>query len=170
VWFSLVFAEGRDLAFGPFDPLQRAGHIAEDGEPLFSGVRADVRAVGRVRVVVNQVTDGREGLRVFQKLKEVAGRFSDVQLEYLGHWERDEKVPRSVMKRKILLDWDEAARSLPSLDLIAKRLGAALADAGGAPGPRRVSRESRGFWSILLAGPEGPQVLMNSALKVEGKI
>ncbi|MFO1285878.1 MAG: hypothetical protein U1F49_04605 [Rubrivivax sp.] len=45
----LVDAEGRDLALGPLDPPQRAGHIAEDGEPLLGGVGADERAGGRVR-------------------------------------------------------------------------------------------------------------------------
>jgi flagellar biosynthesis protein FlhG len=122
-----------------------------DGYGLIKMVRRE-RAVTRVRIVVNQVTDGREGQRVFQKLKDVAGKFSDVQLDYLGHWERDEKVSGSVMKRKILLDWDEAARSLPSLDLIAKRV---ISETAG------LRREGAGFWSILLAGAE---------FKAEGKI
>ena len=66
------------------------------------------RQVGikRASVIVNQVTDGREGTQTFQKLKDVAAKFVDVQLEYLGHWQRDEKITTGVIKRKILLDLD----------------------------------------------------------------
>lgn len=119
-----------------------------DGYALIKMIRRE-RGICRVRVLVNQVTDGREGQRIFQKLKDVASQFSDVQLEYLGHWERDEKVPRSVMKRKILLDLDEAASSLPSLDLIAKRVVTVAAEKSGHVSLRR---EAAGFWNILLAG------------------
>ena len=78
--------------------------------------------VRRASIIVNQVTDGRQGLQTFQKLKDVAARFMDVELEYLGHWQRDEKIRISVMKRKILLDLDERAPSIPCLELLAKRL------------------------------------------------
>ena len=80
--------------------------------------------IRRASVVVNQVTDGREGTQAFQKLKEVAARFVDVQLEYLGHWQRDEKVGEAVMKRKILLDLnpgESSPVSVPSLQVLAKR-------------------------------------------------
>jgi len=77
--------------------------------------------IGKAGVVVNRVTDGREGVKVFQKLNDVAKRFMDVQLEYLGHWQKDEKITESVLKRKILLDLDEGASSVPSLELLAKR-------------------------------------------------
>lgn len=80
--------------------------------------------LGRVNIIVNQVTDGREGVKVFQKLKDVAGRFVDVELDYLGHCQRDEKITQSVMKRKILLDLDSGAPSIPSLELLAKRIRA----------------------------------------------
>lgn len=77
--------------------------------------------IKRVGVVVNQVTDGREGSQIYQRLREVSVKFLDVQLDYLGHWQRDEKVLQSVLKRKILLDLDEGAGSIPSLRLLAKR-------------------------------------------------
>ena len=82
--------------------------------------------VRRFSVTVNQVTDGRHGLSMFQKLKEVAARFTDAQLEYLGHCPRDEKITMSVLKRKILIDLDEAAPSVACLELIAKRITAKL--------------------------------------------
>ena len=46
----------------------------------------------------------------------------DLQLEYMGHWQKDEKISEAVMKRKILLDLDTGAKSIPSLQLLAKRL------------------------------------------------
>jgi len=80
--------------------------------------------VTEVSVIVNQVTDGRDGQKTFSRLKDVAARFVDVQMEYLGHCPRDEKFSQSVMKRKILLDLEEGAISIPSLELLAKRIKA----------------------------------------------
>jgi flagellar biosynthesis protein FlhG len=78
--------------------------------------------VTRVSVIVNQVTDAREGRQVFQNLKEVAARFIDVEFDFLGHIQKDEKITQAVMKRKILLDLDPGAPSAQCLELIAKRV------------------------------------------------
>ena len=78
--------------------------------------------VTQVSVVVNQVTDAREARLVYQRLRDVASRFIDVRIDYFGHWERDEKITQSVMKRKILLDWDGGAKAVKSLELMAKQL------------------------------------------------
>jgi flagellar biosynthesis protein FlhG len=76
-------------------------------------------AVAEFHVLVNQVTDAREAKATFQRLKDVADRFIDVRIEYLGHCERDEKITQAVMNRKILLDWNGndagSARSLQSI-------------------------------------------------------
>ncbi len=76
-------------------------------------------AVAEFHVLVNQVTDLREAKAVYQRLKDVADRFIDVRIEFLGHCERDEKITQAVMKRKILLDWNSgdvgAVKSLRSL-------------------------------------------------------
>ena len=78
--------------------------------------------VNHVGIIVNQVTDAREGRVTFQKLKDVAARFIDVEFEYLGHCQRDEKITQSVMKRKILLDLDARAPAVPCMELLAKRM------------------------------------------------
>jgi flagellar biosynthesis protein FlhG len=121
----------------------------------------------RFGVTVNQVTDGRHGLRVLQNLKDVAARFlADVELEYLGHCPRDEKITMSVLKRKILIDLDEGAPSVACLELIAKRLSSKLQasrghEAGsvlraGAPGrfmeepARAAPGNTARFWRTLL--------------------
>lgn len=76
-------------------------------------------AVAEFHVLVNRVTDAREAKATFQRLKDVADRFIDVRIEFLGHCERDEKITQAVMNRKILLDWNGsesgAVRSLRSL-------------------------------------------------------
>lgn len=117
--------------------------------------------ITQVSVVVNQVTDGKEARLVFQRLRDVAARFIDVQIDYLGHWERDEKIVRAVMKRKTLLDWDQEARSLPSLELLAKQVRsrfiaeAVKAQAEAGAGFVRVDQGedsySPGFWRMLLS-------------------
>ena len=89
------------------------------------------QGITNVSIIVNQVTDGREGQHIFQKLKDVASRFIDVQLDYLGHWQKDEKITQSVMKRKLLLDLDQGASSIPSLELLAKRLKSKCVDLSG---------------------------------------
>lgn len=100
-----------------------------DAYGLIKVLRNESR-ISRARVIVNQVTDGRQGQMTFQKLKEIADRFLDVQLVYLGHWQKDEKISQAVMKRKILLDLDAGASSpsktaspaISCLELIAKRI------------------------------------------------
>ena len=96
--------------------------------------------VKRANVIVNQVTDGREGTQTFQRLKDVAVKFVDVQLEYLGHWQRDEKITEAIIRRKSLLDL-EGGVSIPSLQLLAKRFQAKFAGQGDdtslIPGSRR---------------------------------
>lgn len=92
-----------------------------DAYGLIKLLRQEI-GVSRVSVLVNQVADGKEGVQTFQKLKDVAARFLDVELEYLGHCERDEKVTQSVIKRKILVDLAPDARSTACLELLSKRL------------------------------------------------
>lgn len=105
-------------------------------------------------VIVNRVTDGREGLRSFQKLKEVADRFLDVKLEYLGHCQQDEKFVQAVMKRKILLDWDSEARAIPSLELLAKSFKARFQlDTSERPNhedSETLTGNTAGFWKTVL--------------------
>lgn len=79
-------------------------------------------AVSEFHIVVNQVTGEREARQVFQKFKDVADRFIDVRMEYLGCWNRDEKVKQAVMNRKILLDYESEADSISSLRSLAINL------------------------------------------------
>ena len=108
-------------------------------------------SVTQVSVVVNQVTDGREAQKTFQKLKDVASRFVDVELEYLGHCQRDEKFPQAVMNRKILLDWDERSPAIASLELLARRILAKTEEnATNAGFSAGLTGNTTAFWRTLL--------------------
>ena len=114
-----------------------------DGYSLIKLLRNQA-GVRRFSVAVNQVTDGRHGLSVFQKLKEVAGWFTDAELEYMGHCPRDEKIMMSVLKRKILLDLDEGAPSVACLELIAKRISRQMQADFSARSDKRVRQSFMG--------------------------
>jgi flagellar biosynthesis protein FlhG len=116
--------------------------------------------VSRFGIVVNQVTDGREAQGVYQKLKDIAARFLDVQLEYMGHVNRDEKIIRSVMKRKTLLDFDREAPAAKCLELLGKRIMSGRLDCTEAETKAGLSRfqdetanaapgNTAGFWRTL---------------------
>ena len=114
--------------------------------------------IRRFGVVVNLVADGKQGQAMFQKLKDVAARFLDVELEYIGHVQRDEKITQSVMKRKILVDLDGGASSVSCLELLAKRIFAKCQESpirGQAPTLARLRSDPNGgnmarFWRTLL--------------------
>jgi flagellar biosynthesis protein FlhG len=122
-------------------------------------------SVSEVSVIVNQVTDAKEARRIHQKLKDVADRFSNIGIKYLGHIPRDEKFTQSVLKRKILLDLEPGASAVAPIRLLAKQLClqlfgeisesdkqagqglASLRSSRGAPG--NVGNLGR-FWTSLL--------------------
>jgi Mrp family chromosome partitioning ATPase len=126
------------------------------------------RRFGRFRadVVVNRVTDGREGWSTFRKLKESEGRMPGVQLEYLGHLEASEKIGRAMMKSEFLLDLRAGVLSNPSLELLSKRLrrerlgGEATIESPSTrsgrlkeePAARSPRKGAATFWRSLLGG------------------
>lgn len=113
--------------------------------------------IHRFSVIVNQVTDARQGHQVYQRLRATADQFLDIQLDYLGSLPRDEKIPEAVMKRKILLDLEKGAASLPHLELLAKKLQGEESPAQFASFGRFKEEPARiapgmisGFWKTLL--------------------
>lgn len=133
---SLHSAENESIVILTPEPTSMA-----DGYGLIKTLRKEV-SLKRVSIVVNQVTDGREGQQTFQKLKEIAARFLDIQLDYLGHLPRDEKIIQSVMKRRILLDLDGGAPASKCIGLIAKRLLAERLNHEEVMGLSRIQEES----------------------------
>jgi len=131
---------------------------------LVKGLRQRA-GVSRVAVTVNLVTDGREAVTTYQKLKNVADRFLGSCVDYAGHWERERDRRESVMKQKFLLNLESGTASGRSLELIARRLrelcglggaGATVADSvQGSPRlmeepVRKMPGNIAGFWRNLL--------------------
>lgn len=82
------------------------------------------------KIIVNQVTGDAEGEEIFNKFQGVCRKFLEVNLQYFGAICRDEKVTQSVMKRKILLDWDMRASAIPFFERVSRRLIGQIGQAG----------------------------------------
>ena len=52
------------------------------------------------RLLVNMVRDPQEGREVYQRLNQATDRFLNLNIEYLGHILRDEKLPEAVKQQK----------------------------------------------------------------------
>ena len=56
------------------------------------------------KVLVNMAKDSEDALEVFRKLANVAGRFLDISLDYLGCVVKDEKVVEAVKRQKAVTE------------------------------------------------------------------
>lgn len=154
-----IFENARQLSLvlvlGGQTPLVSAPSLFR----LLSGI-SDLRRFG---VIVNQVTDGREGLDVFEKFKNLAPRSLSVAVEYLGHCVADSRLRESVINQKFLLDLKAGTPVSRSLLLIAKQLRERWFDGEewsgeGVPASNRFREEPRrqspritaGIWRTLL--------------------
>lgn len=73
-------------------------------------------------LMVNQTKSAEEGLKIFERIAEVANRFLNIEVAYLGHVPLDPQVPKSVMARRAASEqstftlagqaWNQMARSL----------------------------------------------------------
>jgi flagellar biosynthesis protein FlhG len=60
--------------------------------------------VKTLRLIVNQVSDRAQALKVYRYLTNVADQFLNVSIEYLGHVPRDPSVNQAIMRRKLVID------------------------------------------------------------------
>lgn len=70
------------------------------------------------KVLINMAKDSEEALEVFRKLANVAGRFLDISLDYLGCVVKDEKVIEAVKRQKAVMELfpdSEAAQCFATL-------------------------------------------------------
>lgn len=84
------------------------------------------KRVGRFKILVNQVADARQALQAYHRLEGVVRRFLGVEIEFLGHVPRDERIAYSVMQKRLYVDlpWSEESQSKvqSSLDWIVSQL------------------------------------------------
>jgi flagellar biosynthesis protein FlhG len=74
------------------------------------------------KVLVNMAKDSEDALEVFRKLANVAGRFLDISLDYLGCVVKDEKVVEAVKRQKAVTELFPDSEAARCFSTIAKRV------------------------------------------------
>ena len=74
------------------------------------------------KVLVNMAKDSEEALEVFRKLANVAGRFLDISLDYLGCVVKDEKVVEAVKRQKAVTELFPDSEAAQCFTTLAKRV------------------------------------------------
>jgi flagellar biosynthesis protein FlhG len=74
------------------------------------------------KVLVNMAKDSEDALEVFRKLANVAGRFLDISLDYLGCVVKDEKVVDAVKRQKAVTELFPDSEAAQCFATIAKRV------------------------------------------------
>ena len=74
------------------------------------------------KVLVNMAKDSEEALEVFRKLANVAGRFLDISLDYLGCVVKDEKVVEAVKRQKAVMELFPDSEAAQCFATLAKRV------------------------------------------------
>lgn len=74
------------------------------------------------KVLVNMARDSEDALEVFRKLANVAGRFLDISLDYLGCVVRDEKLLEAVKKQKAVYELFRDSEAAGCFSTLAKRI------------------------------------------------
>jgi len=74
------------------------------------------------KVLVNMAKDSEDALEVFRKLANVAGRFLDISLDYLGCVVKDEKVIEAVKRQKAVSELFPESEAATCFTTLAKRV------------------------------------------------
>jgi len=74
------------------------------------------------KVLVNMAKDSEDALEVFRKLANVAGRFLDISLDYLGCVVKDEKVVEAVKRQKAVSELFPESDAAACFTTLAKRV------------------------------------------------
>ncbi len=74
------------------------------------------------KVLVNMAKDSEDALEVFRKLANVAGRFLDISLDYLGCVIKDEKVVEAVKRQKAVSELFPESEAAACFTTLAKRV------------------------------------------------
>jgi len=74
------------------------------------------------KVLVNMAKDSEDALEVFRKLANVAGRFLDISLDYLGCVVKDDKVVEAVKRQKAVTELFPDSEAATCFATLAKRV------------------------------------------------
>lgn len=87
-------------------------HAITDGYALVKTVSRE-KGFGRIRIVVNQVQNQREGVSASERIRMVSRRFLDLEVEPLGNIPQDDCVRRAVRrKRPFVLEFPDSPASV----------------------------------------------------------
>lgn len=100
------------------------------------------------KVLVNMAKDSEDALEVFRKLANVAGRFLDISLDYLGCVVKDEKVIEAVKRQKAVSELFPESEAAICFTTLAKRV---IENAR----QTRLKGNIQFFFSRLLDNPRG---------------
>ncbi len=92
-----------------------------DGYAVIKAVARE-KGSGRLRTVVNMVEDGKEALRVSERICVVARRFLGVEVEHLGCVPHDELARQAVRRRRPLLLEYPDSKAAQSIREIARKI------------------------------------------------
>ncbi len=76
--------------------------------------------VKKFKLVVNMVRDEKEGLAVYNNILDVADKFLNVGIDYLGSIEYDRRISQSVISRKVFLEKYPDLAASKSIENISK--------------------------------------------------
>lgn len=99
--------------------------------------------VKRFKLLVNMVDNPKEALAVYNNLLNVADRFLNIQIEYLGHVMDDKRVSQSVMARKVVTDAFPDSQATRCFEMVAKTLLET-------PAKSELTGNVQFFWRTLL--------------------
>jgi len=74
------------------------------------------------KVLVNMAKDSEDALEVFRKLANVAGRYLDISLDYLGCVIKDEKVVEAVKKQRAVSELFPESEAANCFTTLARRV------------------------------------------------
>lgn len=74
------------------------------------------------KVLINMARDSEDALEVFRKLANVAGRFLDISLDYLGCVVRDERLIDAVKKQKAVYELHPDSEAANCFNTLARRV------------------------------------------------
>jgi flagellar biosynthesis protein FlhG len=80
------------------------------------------RLIKKFRLIVNRVDSKAEALKVYRTLTNVADRFLDVAIEFLGFVMNDKAVTKAVMNRQLLLDAAPESAAAEGIKALVKSL------------------------------------------------
>jgi flagellar biosynthesis protein FlhG len=109
-------------------------------------VMSQEHKVKRFRLLVNMAQDEREATTVFSNLLDVADKFLNVTIEYLGWIPFDRRVSQAVMGRKILCDRFPDAPAVKAFESIATELAG---PSNGSVSPA-ITGNLQFFWRTLM--------------------